>query len=929
MDTERWQRIETIYHAALDQDPSRRAEYVQQACGKDELLRQEVESLLAESDDGEDFLETPALHVAARVLASSATAAGETTSAGSLPNFIGRYRIIRLLGEGGMGTVYEAEQEDPRRVVALKVIRPGLATPERLRRFRHESQALGRLQHSGIAQIYDAGTADTGYGPQPYFAMELVRGESLDRFAATHPMNAQQKLALMARICEAVHHAHQRGLIHRDLKPGNILIEETGQPKILDFGVARLTEAEAQLTVQTEVGQIVGTLAYMSPEQVTGDPLEVDTRSDVYSLGVILYQLLTGQLPYTVSGRQIPEAVHTIRESDPAPLSSISRNYRGDIETIVGKALEKDKARRYESAAALAEDIERSLRDEPILARPPSTSYQLSKFARRHRALVIGVVAVFLVLVAGIAVSTTQAIRARRAEQAAIGERDRANRERDRATRITDFMTRMFKVSDPGEARGNSVTAREILDKASSDLTTGLATDPDAQSQMLKVMAGTYMNLGLLPRARDLAQKSFDIRRNVFGQNDPRTLESMAQVGDVLEREGKFDEAEKLERQAFAAEQRVLGSDDDLTLNTMNLLVVVIGDQGRFAEAEKLDREQISILTRKVGADDSKTFAARTNLAGLLAVQARYAEAEKENRALVEIGRRQWGSDHPRTLAVMDNLGMALRQEGRLSEAEQIFREDLAARQRVEGPEHPSTLVTMQNLADAVSAQGRFAESERIYRALTEISSRTLGPDYPHTLEDEFSLAGVLLREGRVEEARSMFQATLAKQLKVLGPENPDTLSSRSGLVQVLIAEHRYDQAASMARQNYELQSRILGPQYPDTIDSLQLLGTSLAYSHRYPEAARMFQDVLASPDPSQPVENRWRGWYAFACVANDAGRGDDALNYLREAVQRGYSDAEGLANDDDLKSLRNDPRFKELVASLRRSAKAGQSPPQ
>src|SRR5262245_33075795 len=308
----------------------------------------------------------------------------------SIGGTIGRYKITRLIGEGGMGAVYEAEQDQPRRTVALKVIKPGLANPEMLRRFSQESQALGRLQHPGIAQIYEAGTADTGYGPQPYFAMEFIRGENLRDYAESHHLNTRQRLEMMMKICDAVHHAHQRGLIHRDLKPGNILVDGTGQPKILDFGVARVTDSDAQATMQTDVGQLVGTLAYMSPEQVLADPLELDTRSDVYALGVILYELLAGRLPYVIS-KKIHEVLHTIREEDPSRLSSINRSFRGDIETIAAKALEKDKARRYASAAELASDIERYLKDEPIAAQPPTTLYQVQKFTRRHKALVSGI----------------------------------------------------------------------------------------------------------------------------------------------------------------------------------------------------------------------------------------------------------------------------------------------------------------------------------------------------------------------------------------------------------------------------------------------------------------------------------------------------------------------------------------------------------
>ena len=338
-----------------------------------------------------------------------------------LPVRIGHYRIIRILGEGGMGTVYEAEREHPRRTVALKVIKPGWASTELLRRFEQESRALGRLQHAGIAQIYEAATADDGFGPQPYFAMEFIRGDSLHAYVATHHLDTRQRLELMVKVCDAVQHAHLRGIIHRDLKPSNILVDESGQPKILDFGVARVTDSDAQATRQTDVGQLVGTLAYMSPEQVLADPLELDLRSDVYALGIILYELLAGRLPYDLGG-QMHEITRAILEEDPRRLSSISRLYRGDIETIAAKALEKEKARRYTSAAELAGDIGRYLRDEPISARPASAIYQLRKFARRHKALVSGIAAVFVVLVAGIIASTWQASRARRAEQTARAE---------------------------------------------------------------------------------------------------------------------------------------------------------------------------------------------------------------------------------------------------------------------------------------------------------------------------------------------------------------------------------------------------------------------------------------------------------------------------------------------------------------------------
>ena len=428
-----------------------------------------------------------------------------------------------------MGAVYEAEQDQPRRRVALKVIRAGWASPELIRRFQQEFHTLGRLHHPGIAQIYEAGTAETGFGSQPFFAMELIEGQPLGEYAETHKLDVRRRLALMIQICEAVEHAHQRGIIHRDLKPGNILVDQSGQPKILDFGLAKATDSDMEATRQTDMGQLLGTLPYMSPEQVLADPLALDTRSDVYALGVILYELLAGKLPYSLS-RHLHEAVQTIREVDAAPLSSLSRVYRGDIETIVSKALEKDKERRYGSAAEFAADIRRYLEDLPIAAKPASTSYQLRKFVRRHKALVAGTVTVIFTLAAGVVVSTWEAVQARRAERMAAEQRDRANRNAQMAEKSRNLATKQAQLAlntiyqvitgteeKLGHVAGTGPLRRELLETAMKNLdeiSRTAVTSSSADRTMgvaLQRMANFYNGIGATEKEVQALERSLEI----------------------------------------------------------------------------------------------------------------------------------------------------------------------------------------------------------------------------------------------------------------------------------------------------------------------------------------------------------------------------------------------------------------------------------
>ena len=830
----------------------------------------------------------------------------------TLPESIGRYRILRLLGEGGMGAVYEAEQDLPHRTVALKVIRSGYASGEILRRFETETQALGRLQHPGIAQIFDAGAADTPFGKQPYIAMELIDGQALLAWSEAHQLSIRQRLDLMAKICEAVQHAHQRGLIHRDLKPANILVDEDGQPKILDFGVARLTDSDAQATRQTSMGEIIGTLAYMSPEQVSGDPGDVDTRSDVYALGVILYELLAGKPPYAI-GRHIHEAVQAIREAEPTALSSVSRVFRGDIETIVGKALEKDKSRRYASATGLASDIRRYLNNEPVSARPPSTAYQVSKFARRNKALVSGVAAVFVVLVAGVIASAREAVLARRAEK-------EARQQTAIAQAVNDFLQHdlLGQASAYNQAKPDpAITVRTVLDRAAQNVQGKFATQPLVEGAIRDTIGRTYKELGLYPQARIQLEQAFKIAQATSGPQSAFAIQTALHLEDAEEAAGKYAEAEAHARLALESSRKALGAGNAATILAMNRLTSVLDYEGKYAEAEPLGREAIATSRKAMGEDSRSTANSMFFLAIILYDEGKYAEAEDLDNRVLQQRERLLGPENPDTLSAMNNLAAVYGEERKYAQAAELESRLLALRRRVLGPQHPDTLDTMVNLGYDLRGQHKWDEARVLDEEILAIQKRVLGAEHPLTLRSMHNLAADYRMRGDPAGAEALDRQTLAIRQRVLGPESPDTLWSMNNLAGDLFAEGRVEQAFDLDRQTLNLRRKALGADNPATLDSITQLISDAQALGRWDEIESVYRQALATSPENPSLLNDF-AWFLVSTPALPARGPQEGLALARRAHASAPGNA-GILNTLGLALVRNG-LWDEAIATLQES---------
>lgn len=797
-----------------------------------------------------------------------------------VPARIGRYTIVGVLGEGGMGTVYEAQQESPKRAVALKVIRAGYLSPQLLKRFEHESQVLGRLQHSGIAQVYEAGTVQDERGqPVPFFAMEFIRGVPLTEYASQRNLGTRERLDLVARICDAVYHAHQKGVIHRDLKPGNILVDESGQPKIFDFGIARATDSDIQqTTLQTDIGQLIGTVPYMSPEQVGGDPDDLDTRSDVYALGVIAYELLAGRLPYDLQRKAIHEAARIIKEDEPTRLSSINRNLRGDVETIVAKALEKDKLRRYQSAESLASDIRRYLKDEPIAARRASTWYQVQKFSRRNRGLVGGVAASFVLLLAGligtgyglkdaVAARDEEAIARKdaddqrdaavKAREAEAEQRKQAQSQRDKAERIAEFMSDTLKGAGPSVALGRDITMlREMVDSASSRIDNGdLAGAPEAELRLRITIGSVLRDLGDLAASQRVLEPALALSEALHaGDHEDRAC-VISEFGLLYYAKGDFTRAEGHFRDVLAMRRRLGGNVPALAADVNNLASTLQG-LGKLEGAEALYEEALELRRSHLPADHSETAVTVQNLATVARSKGDPTKAEQLYRQSLEMYERLGRTDDPQVANVISSLGSLLEERGALADAEPLLRRALAIRERLYPHDHPEIAHSLNNLAMLVRAQGRPSEAAPLFhRALDMLAAKHPGA-HPQVASALNNLAAVLQDLHEMDLAESYLRRALEMRRSIHVQDHSDIAESLNNLGFLLAqrseraeAESLFREALAMARRLFPGDHAVVVAAMGNLADILQSrrdVGTATMRTECYEMSLRLFGDRSA-----------------------------------------------------------------------------------
>jgi eukaryotic-like serine/threonine-protein kinase len=820
---------------------------------------------------------------------------------------IGPYRLLDLLGEGGMGEVWLVEQTEPvHRRVALKLIKRGMDTDQVVARFEAERQALAVMDHPGIARVFDAGATEDG---RPYFVMELVQGVPITEYSDTHRLSLDERIRLFVDVCRAVQHAHLKGVIHRDLKPSNVLVtvkEDEAVVKIIDFGIAKaLGHDLTDRTLVTRVGQIVGTPAYMSPEQAEMSGLDVDTRTDVYALGVTLYELLVGARPlefpsgadeavrYVIRNTEVPrpstklttlgEARDTIAQRRRTTVDALRKNLRSDLDWIILKAVEKDRTRRYDTANGLAADLERHLRDEPVLARPPSARYRAAKFVRRHRMGVAAGSAVAAALVLGFALATAGMLRAQRAERRAEAEAEAANK-------VAEFLAELFQVNDPSEALGNSITAREILDRGADRIERELVGQPTLQGRLMEVMGRVYTSLGLYREAEPLLQQSLEVRRGAPGDVDPDVASGLHALAWLYRTQWRLDEALPMARDAADLLERFAGPGDPDFARTLQLLGMIQRDQGNFEEGRANLERSLAIREAALGPNHGDVGESLYHLGWLSLREGDYSRARALYERACAIAEGTKDPNSPELGWCYNDLGIVLERLDEPEAARKHYEKALAIFEKVFSPEHSTLAAIHNNLGTLAWRMGEYPAARIHYQLALAIREAAFGHQHPETAGALMNLALLSQSEGDYQEAHDLYRKALAIEESALGPNSMRVANTLGNLGYLLRVVGEYTEALEVLSRSLRISEEILGPESPELLSTLTNLGYLCRDMGRPGEAVGFWERVVDINRETFSGESARIGAAKsrLAGALNDMGQFQQALLPARGAAELG-----------------------------------------
>ena len=848
MNPERWQKIQSLFEQTLELVSDKRNAFLKQACADDGELYKEVVSLLEADANTHSLLDGLALD-----------AVDFATDFNLEGQHIGPYKIVREIGRGGMGAVYLAERAEGEfeQQVAVKLIKRGMDSDQILKRFKSERQILARLQHPNIARLLDGGLTDEGL---PYFTMEYVEGESIDRYCDKNKLSIKERLKLFQKVCLAVQYAHQNLIVHRDLKPSNILVSKDGTVKLLDFGIAKMLADGPDGTPSaalTRTGLRVMTPEYAAPEQVRGEP--VTTATDVYALGVILYQILTGMSPYRLqsdSPLEIEKAICTAHPDKPSTalnpkkvatknghnstkilemvssarniqLQRLRRELSGDLDNICLMALRKEQERRYRSAEQLWEDIRRYLVGLPVIARPDTFGYRAQKFVQRNKIAVVSAGVTVLLIVVLVTFYTIRL----------ASERDRARLEAQKAEQISDFLTGIFEVSNPSQSKGETITARELLNRGAERIENELKNQPQVQATMMNVIGGVYVSLGLYGEAYSLYERALDIGLSTEDSDALELAKTMDDLAVLQRLKGEYKSAETFARQALELRRNRLGDQHLDVANAINNLAEALRVQGDYQSAETLYRETLSIRRSLLGDEHRDVADTMNNLALLLYTIGDYQEAERLHREALFLRRTFLGEDHPDVPNSMNNLAILLKAKGEYEEAETLYRQGLRLRRKLLGEDEPRTVNTLSNLGRLLHEKGDFSAADSLLRQALDLFRNRLGENHPYVAKSFYYLADLMQDQGNFAGAESLFRQSLELYQRLLPKGHLNIARTQIGLGRLLTDMGNPEAGVTLLQDGLEARRHKLPKDHWQNAEAQSALGGCLVALAQYERA--------------------------------------------------------------------------------------------